>query len=152
EAQGGVTLSGTVTGLAAGATFLITVTDGEFSKTYTATVNHAGTGWAGKSPRADASPCADATAAFSVQDTHQFGNPSAPATQTFTVLYTLATATTGAHALSLHDALPISEAQGGVTLSGTVTGLAAGATFLITVTDGEFSKTYTATVNHAGTG
>jgi len=85
EAQGGVTLSGTVTGLAAGATFLITVTDGEFSKTYTATVNHAGTGWTATIPTADATALADGTLTVTAQVTDQFGNPSAPATQTFTV-------------------------------------------------------------------
>src|SRR5262249_39277603 len=85
EAQGGVTLSGTLTGLAAGATFLIAATDGEFSKTYTATVNHAGTGWTATIPTADATALADGTLTVTAQVTDQFGNPSAPATQTFTV-------------------------------------------------------------------
>src|SRR5262249_34029640 len=90
-------LRGTATGLAAGATFLITVTDGEFSKTYTATVNHAGTGWTATIPAADAPARADGALTVTAQATDQFGNPSAPATQTFTVHETLPTVTISAH-------------------------------------------------------
>src|SRR6266567_4492820 len=87
EAQGGVTLSGNVTGLAANSTFTITVTDGSFTKSYTATVDSAGTGWTATIPAADATTLPDGPAALTVkaQITDQFGNTSALATQTFTV-------------------------------------------------------------------
>ena len=61
EAQGGVTLTGTVTGLAAGATFNITVADGPLTHGYTATVNAQGTGWTTTIPPADATTLKDGT-------------------------------------------------------------------------------------------
>src|SRR5207302_5046496 len=54
EAAGGVPLTGTVTGIAANSTFQVTVTDNGVTKSYTATVNAAGTGWSATSPATDA--------------------------------------------------------------------------------------------------
>ena len=154
EAQGGVILSGSVTGLAAGAVFLIMATDGSFTKTYSAAVNTAGTGWTATIPSEDATTLQDGVGALAVtaQVTDQFGNTSATATQTFTVEETLPTVTISAFAADGDNVINHSEAQDGVTLSGSVTGLAANSTFDITATDGSFTNTYSATVNAAGTG
>src|SRR5262244_3201219 len=93
EAQGGVTLSGTVTGLAAGATFNITVADGSFTHSYTAMVNAQGTGWMAMIPSADATTLKDGTLTVTAQVTDQFGNQSVQATQAFAVDETLPTVT-----------------------------------------------------------
>jgi hypothetical protein len=93
EAQGGVTLSGNVTGLAAGATFNITVADGSFTHSYTATVNAQGTGWMATIPPTDATTLKDGTLTVTAQVTDQFGNQSVQATQTFAVHETLPTVT-----------------------------------------------------------
>jgi hypothetical protein len=93
EAQGGVTLTGTVTGLAAGATFNITVANGSFTHGYTATVNAQGTGWTATIPPADATTLKDGTLTVTAQVTDQFGNQSVQATQTFAVDETLPTVT-----------------------------------------------------------
>src|SRR5262244_1514146 len=151
EAQGGVTLIGTVTGLAAGAKFNITVADGSFTHSYTATVNAQGTGWTTTIPPADATTLKDGTLTVTAQVTDQFGNQSVQATQTFTV-HELPTVTISVQDGDGDNVITHAEAQGGVTLSGTVTGLAAGATFNITVADGSFTHSYTATVNAKGTG
>src|SRR5262249_60027883 len=71
EAQGGVTLIGTVTGLAAGATFNITVADGSFTHSYPATVNAQGTGWTATIPPADATTLEDGTLTVTAQVTDQ---------------------------------------------------------------------------------
>jgi VCBS repeat-containing protein len=154
EAQDGVTLSGSVTGQAALSTFSITVIDGSFTNTYSAVVNTAGTGWTATIPGEDATQLQDGVGALTVsaQVTDQFGNTSATATQTFTVEETLPTVTISAFAADGDNVINHTEAQGGVTLGGSVTGLAANSTFSITVTDGSFSQTYQATVNAAGTG
>jgi len=93
EAQGGVTLTGTVTGLAAGATFNITVADGPLTHSYTATVNAQGTGWTTTIPPADATTLKDGTLTVTAQVTDQFGNQSVQATQAFAVDETLPTVT-----------------------------------------------------------
>src|SRR5262244_3669206 len=151
EAQAGVTLSGSVTGLAAGATFAISVADGSFTHSYTATVNAQGTGWTTTIPPADATTLKDGTLTVTAQVTDQFGNQSVQATQTFTV-HELPTVTISVQDGDGDNVITHAEAQGGVTLSGSVTGLAAGATFNITVADGSFTHSYTATVNAQGTG
>src|SRR5499433_3112051 len=151
EAQAGVTLSGTVTGLAAGATFAISVAEGSFTHSYTATVNAQGTGWTTTIPPADATTLKDGTLTVTAQVTDQFGNQSVQATQTFTV-HELPTVTISAQDGDGDNVITHAEAQGGVTLIGTVTGLAAGAKFNITVADGSFTHSYTATVNAQGTG
>src|SRR5262249_24079503 len=151
EAQGGVTLSGSVTGLAAGATFAISVAGGAFMHSYKATVNAQGRGWKTTIPPADATTLKDGTLTVTAQVTDQFGNQSVQATQTFTV-HELPTVTISAQDGDGDNVITHAEAQGGVTLSGTVTGLAAGATFNITVADGSFTHSYAATVNAEGTG
>jgi hypothetical protein len=93
EAQGGVTLSGSVTGLAAGTTFNITVADGSFTHSYTATVNAQGTGWTATIPPTDATTLKDGTLTVTAQVTDQFGNQSEQATQGFAVDETLPTVT-----------------------------------------------------------
>src|SRR5262249_25359400 len=93
EAQAGVTLSGSVTGLAAGATFAISVADGSFTHSYPATVNAKGTGWTATIPPADATTLKDGTLTVTAQVTDQFGNQSEQATQAFAVDETLPTVT-----------------------------------------------------------
>src|SRR5207244_9263741 len=81
EAAAGVSLTGTVTGIAANSTFQVTVTDNGVTKNYTATVNAAGTGWSATIPSTDALALANGTATVSAQVTDANGNPSAIATQ-----------------------------------------------------------------------
>ncbi len=151
-AQAGVTISGTVTGLGPGTQLAVTIADGSFSRNYAATVDQSGSSWKVVIPSADALALPNGTLAVTAKVADQSGNQSVQATQTFTVAETLPTltidsVTAGGNKVINHDA-----GQNGVTLSGTITGLAAGATFPITVTDGAFSKIYTATVSTTGTG
>ena len=145
-------LSGTVSGLAAGATFAVTVIDGAFNQTYTATVDSAGTGWTATLPEADATTLADGTATVTTQVTDAYGNQSSVANDSVTVARTLPVVTiaevAGDNVINHAEA----NAVGGVVLSGTVSGLSIGATFSVTFVDGAFDQTYTATVNAAGTG
>ena len=85
QAAAGVPLSGTVTGLAANSTFQVTVTDNEVTKSYTATVNAAGTAWTATIPSSDATALANGTATVSAQVTDANGNQSLLATQLVTV-------------------------------------------------------------------
>ena len=85
QAAAGVPLSGTVTGLAANSTFQVTVTDEEVTKSYTATVNAAGTAWTATIPSSDATALANGTATVSAQVTDANGNQSLLATQLVTV-------------------------------------------------------------------
>src|SRR6202011_2502165 len=150
HASGGVALSGAVTGLTQGATFNVSVTDGTFSKTYTATVGTGGT-WTATIPSADAVTLANGTATVSAQVTDALGNQSALASQSVTVAETLPTVSI--NAIDGNNVINNAQAHasGGVALSGAVTGLTQGATFNVSVTDGTFSKTYTATVGAGGT-
>ncbi len=152
SAAAGVPLAGTVSGLAAGATFDVSVSDGAFSNTYTATVDTAGTGWTATIPEADAITLPNGTATLTAQVTDAYGNQSTLATDQVTVAETLPTVTIspvdGDNVINYAEA----HAVGGVPLSGAVSGLAAGATFSVSVTDGAFSKDYVATVNAAGNG
>ena len=148
-AQSEITLSGSVGGLAPGANFTLTVTDGSFNKSYTATVNAAGNGWTATISNTDLMGLADGILTVTAQVTNQFG--SALATQTFTVAETLPTVTINAIEASTGNVINHTNAAAGIALSGSVTGLVAGATFSVTLTDGSFSKTYTATVDGTGT-
>jgi hypothetical protein len=74
-------LSGSVTRVAANSTFQVKVSDGGFSKSYTATVNAAGTAWTATVPATDVVQLPNGTATFSAQVTDQFGNTSLPAVQ-----------------------------------------------------------------------
>ena len=150
EASAGVPLSGTVTGLAANSTFQVTVTDNGVTKSYTATVNAAGTAWTATIPASDATALANGTATVSAQVSDANGNQSTVATQTVTVAETGPTVTIAA--VEGNNVINAAEASAGVPLSGTVTGLAANSTFQVTVTDNGVTKSYTATVNAAGTG
>ena len=80
-----VQLSGTVTGIAANSTFQVTVANSWYSKSYTATVNAAGTGWSATMPASDVAQLPNGTAAVSAQVTDRYGNVSPPATQLVTV-------------------------------------------------------------------
>src|SRR5262249_42957572 len=151
EAQAGVTLSGSVTGLAAGATFAISVADGLSTPSYTATVNAKGTGWTATIPPADATTLKDGTLTVTAQVTDQFGNQSEQATQTFTV-HELPTVTISGEISGNASSSTQDKAEGRGARIGTVTGLAAGATFNINGADGSFTHSYTATVNAQGTG
>ena len=127
----------------------MTDTDGGFKKSYAATVNAAATAWTATIPSADAVTLANGTATVSAQVTDALGNQSALASQSVTVAETGPVVT-----ISLVDGnnvINASEAAAGVALSGTVTGLAGNSTFQVTVTDAGFNKSYTATVNAAGT-
>jgi Bacterial Ig-like domain len=118
-----VTLSGTVSGLAASATFLIAVSDGAFAKTYTATVNGAGTGCSATIPSADATTLADGASTLKVtaQVTDQYDNQSALATQTFTVDETPPTLTI--NTIAGDGVLNALEAQSNLTIGGTTLGV-----------------------------
>ncbi len=152
SAAAGVPLAGTVSGLAAGATFDVSVSDGAFSNNYTATVDAAGTGWTATIPEADAITLPNGTATLTAQVTDAYGNQSTLATDQVTVAETLPTVTIspvdGDNVINRSEA----NAAAGVPLAGTVSGLAAGATFDVSVSDGAFSNNYTATVDAAGTG
>src|SRR5262249_57726199 len=93
EAAAGVPRSGAVSGLAAGATFNVPVTDAGVPNPYTATVNAAGTNWTATIPTADASTLANGTATVSVTVTDIDGNVSIPAIRLVTVVETLPTVT-----------------------------------------------------------
>jgi hypothetical protein len=154
-------LSGTVTGIAAGATFQIAVTDGALTKTYTATVNAAGTGWTATIPEADAVTLSNGKATITAQVADAYGNESAQATDNVTVAETLPTVMINkingynlinneTRGCGVYDGK--GEGPKTVRLTGSVTGIAAKSTFVVTVTDSSFKKSYTATVNAAGNG
>src|SRR5581483_11665100 len=149
HAAGGVALGGTVTGLAQGATFSVSLTDGTFSKSYLATVG-AGGSWTATIPSSDAVTLANGPATVTAQVTDAYGNQSTLASQAVTVAETLPTVTI--NPIDSNDIINNAEAHaaGGVALGGTVTGLAQGATFSVSVTDGTFAKTYAATVGAGG--
>src|SRR6202012_5141937 len=87
EALAGVALSGTVSGLAAGSTFNVTVTDNGVVKTYVATVNGSATGWTATIPATDATALANGTATVAATITDANGN-QATASQAVTVAET----------------------------------------------------------------
>ena len=149
HAAGGVPLSGTVSGIAAGSLFNVTVTDNGVTKTYVATVNIAGTGWSATIPSTDAVALANGTATVSAQVTDANGN-QASFSQAVTVAETGPTLTIAA--VEGNNVINAAEAAAGVPLAGTVSGIAAGSLFNVTVTDNGATKTYVATVNIAGTG
>ena len=151
-AQTGLTLSGNVTGLAAGSTFAILVADGSFSKSFTATVNAAGTGWTAAIPRTDALELSDGTLTVSAQVTDQTEHTSALVSQTFTVAETLPTVTIGGIDGASNNTINHANAAVGLVLRGSASGLLPGTTFPVTVTDGPFNKTYVATVDGEGIG
>ena len=148
EALAGVALTGTVSGIAAGSTFNVTVTDNGVIKTYVATVNTAGTSWSATIPASDATALANGTATVSAQVSDANGN-QATASQTVTVAETGPTLTIDL--VDGNNVINHTEALAGVALTGTVSGIAAGSTFNVTVTDNGVIKTYVATVNTAGT-
>jgi hypothetical protein len=166
EAQAGVALSGTVSGLAANATFTVTVTDNAVTKSYTATVNAAGTGWNATIPAADATALANGTATVSAQVTDVNGNHSAIATQTVTVAETGPTIVITAP-IAGDNIINKSEAAAGVTISGMATAGSAAVNgqmatitlvnslnvvqdiYTATVTGGEWSVIVTAAQAHA---
>ncbi len=138
-------MSGTVSGLAAGATFSVQVADGAFSASYTATVNSAASGWTATIPEADAIQLPDGQASVTA-----FVSAGVQATANVIVAATLPVVTFGV--VAGDDTLNSAEADasGGVALSGTVSGLVPGDHFLVTVADSGFSASYTATVGSGG--
>jgi hypothetical protein len=152
KANTGFDITGTTSGVANGQTVTLTILDssGQVKETYTTMV--ANNVWSVNVSSSDARSLADAshTVTAIVSDTP--GNQSVQATQTFTVHETLPTVTIRAQDGDGDNVITHAEAQGGVTLSGSVAGLAAGATFAISVADGSFTHSYTATVNAQGTG
>ena len=149
EALAGVALSGGVSGIAAGTTFNVTVSDSGVVKTYVATVNGTGTGWTATIPSTDATALANGTATVTALVTDANGN-QATASQTVTVAETGPTVTIAA--VEGNNVINHTEALAGVALSGTVSGLAANSSFNGPVTDNGVIKTYVATVNGTGTG
>src|SRR6202034_2566723 len=119
EAQAGVPLSGTVSGLAANSTFEVTVTDNGVTKDYVATVNAAGTGWTATIPSADATALANGTATVSAQVTDANGNTSAVATQSVTVAESGPTVTIAL--VDGNDVINATQTTSGVAISGTET-------------------------------
>ncbi|SHN73189.1 hypothetical protein [Bradyrhizobium erythrophlei] len=149
EAAAGVTLKGSVTGLVAGSTFNVTVTDNGVTKTYVATVNGAATGWSATIPSSDATALANGTATVSALVTDADGN-QASASLNVTVAETLPTV--AINPVDGTNVINAANAAAGVTLGGSVSGLAANSTFNVTVTDNGVTKTYLATVDGTGTG
>src|SRR5262244_28165 len=152
KANAGFEITGTTSGVTNGQMVTLTILDssGQVKDTYATMV--ANNVWSVNVSSPDARSLADGSYTVTAIVSDAPGNQLVRATQTFAVHETLPTVTISAQGGDGDNVINHVEAQDGVTLSGTVTGLAAGATFLITVTDGEFSKTYTATVNDAGTG
>src|SRR5207248_1410297 len=134
----------------ANSTFQVTVTDNGVTKSYTATVNAAGTKIGRASCREKALALANGTATVSTQVTDGNGNPSALATQSVTVAETLPTVAITTP-IAGDNIISRRKAAAGVSITGTVTGIAANSTFQVTVTDNGVTKSYTATVNAAGT-
>jgi len=97
HAAGGVPLSGTVTGIAANSTFQVTVTDNGVTKSYTATVNAAGTAWTATIPSTDAIALAKRRRdGVGAGDRCQWQPVGDSATQTVTVAETLPVVTIAA--------------------------------------------------------
>src|SRR5260370_38213057 len=94
----------------------------------------------------------DGSAEVWSQEPDAAGNAAAVATQAVTVAETVPTVTIAP--VDGNDVINSAEAHaaGGVPLTGTVTGLAANSSFLVTVADAGVTKSYTPTVNAAGTG
>jgi len=80
-----VTLTGTVSGIAPHNTFRVTVHDGTFSKSFTASVNGSGNGWVATIPGRDIAELPIGTATVTAQVTDRYGNTSLPAVQHVTV-------------------------------------------------------------------
>ena len=142
DAAAGVSVSGTSTGFASGATFSLVVVDGASSNAYVATVGTGGA-WTASIPAAAAVALKDGTATF----TAKFGGATL-ATQIVTVAETLPTLTISA--IGADDAINVAEAAAGVSISGTSTGLAVGATFMVAVVDNGVTDSYQATVGVGG--
>src|SRR5262249_16341359 len=145
-------ITGTTSGLANGHTVTLTILDssGQVKDTYTTMV--ANNVWSVDVSSPDARSLADGSYTVTAIVSDAPGNQLVQATQTFAVHETLPTVTISALAANGGNVINHAEAQTGVTLSGSVTGLAAGATFAISVADGSFTHSYTATVNAQGTG
>ncbi len=111
HATGGVALGGTVTGLAQGATFNVSLTDGTFSKSYTATVGSGGS-WTATIPSSDAVTLTNGPATVSAKVTDAYGNVSTLVSQAVTVAETLPTLTISTTGGTTNQATP--------TISGTV--------------------------------
>ncbi len=143
EAEAGVVVTGTSTGLASGATLSLTVVDGGFSQTYQ--IVAAGGHWSAMIPAADATKLAEGTAVFTVSL-----NGATLATENVKVVETLPTVTISQ--IDGNDVINAAEsaAAAGIALSGTSTGLAVGAIFTVSVTDGGVVDEYSATVGAGG--
>src|SRR5207248_2199373 len=153
EASAGISLTGTVTGIAANSSFQVTVTDNGVTKSYTATVNAAGTSWSATIPSIDALALANGTATVSAQVTDANGNPSAIATQSVTVAETLPTVAITTP-IAGDNIINKAEAATGVTISGAATAGSAAVnsqTATITIVDSTtnaIKDTYTTTVTN----
>src|SRR5581483_230840 len=144
--QGGVPVSGTVTGLA-GTAVTLTLTQGGTSKSYQTSITN-GT-WSAALSSTDLQALANGSATLTAQAQDQYGNQSAPVTHAITIADTLPTVTIDA--VEGNDIITAAEAAADVPLSGTVTGLSTGAHFQVTVSDGSFTNSYMATVAAGGT-
>ena len=147
-------VSGTVSGLAAGATFALALIDGSLSKVYVATGGRRLGAWSASIPSTDAVTLANGTATLTATIT-----ASVKVSEQVIVAETLPTVTI--NKINGDDIINNCEGQGddgeqrgasALRLSGTVTGIAPGGAFTVSITDGAFSKAYVATVNAAGTG
>src|SRR3984893_16206022 len=103
EELAGVGLSGSVTGLAAGSVFTITVADGSVTHTYQATGNSGGTGWTATIPSGDATTLPNGTLTVTAQVTDHFDNQSVLASQIFTVVGTLDVSNTVPSSISVTE-------------------------------------------------
>ena len=143
-----MTLGGSISGVAANSSFNVTVTDNGVTNTYMATVNGAGTSWSATIPSTDATALANGTATVAGQVSDVNGNP-ASFSQSVTVAETGPVVTI--NPVDGTNVINAANAAAGVTLGGTVSGIAANSSFTVTVTDNGVTQNYTATVNAAGT-
>ena len=134
HAAGGVPLSGTVSGIAANASFTVTVSDNGVIHSYTATVDAAGTSWSATIPSSDAITLANGTATVSAQVTDASGNP-ASFSQAVTVAESGPTLTInpveGNNVINFADA----ERRRRAVVAARWSGIAANASFTVTVSD-----------------
>src|SRR5262245_7758588 len=147
KANAGFEITGTTSGVANGQTVTLAILDssGQVKDTYTTMV--ANNVWSVNVSSPDARSLADGSYTVTAIVSDVPGNQLVQATQPFAVHETLPTVTISALAANLGNAINHAEAQAGVTLSGSVTGLAAGATFAISVADGSFTHSTRPTSN-----
>ena len=113
-----VNLSGDVTGFSSGDTFKVTVTDGYFAETYTATVGQSGTGWTATLPASDVGQLPNGPATLTAND----DSGDLLATQDFEVEASAAPSNNGNLTISAGTTLEILGAYEGIATFASTTG------------------------------